>query len=85
MFCYFGAKRFDRGDKDKVDMATVSGLLETSHRIPNLDYHDLMKLTYILTKDSRQIEEMFKRIKINSLDISWKLKVCTFIYKYKHL
>ena len=26
-------------------MITASGLLETSHRIPNLDYHDLMKLT----------------------------------------
>lgn len=62
---YFGAKRFDRSDKDKVHMATVSGLLETSHRIPNLDYHDLMKLTYILTKDSRQIEEMFKRMCFN--------------------
>lgn len=26
---------------------------------------------------------MFSRIKINSLDISWKLKVITFVYKYR--
>ena len=46
-------------------MITVSGLLETSHRIPNLDYHDLMKLTYILTKDSRQMEELYRRMCFN--------------------
>lgn len=62
---YFAVKRFDRGDKGKVHMITVSGLLETSHRIPNLDYRDLMKLTYILTKDYRQLEEMYRRMCFN--------------------
>lgn len=62
---YFGSKRFDRQDKNKIHMVTVSGLLETSHRIPNLDYHDLMKLTFILTKDSKQIEEMYRRMCFN--------------------
>lgn len=62
---YFGAKRFDRRDGKKVHMVTVSGLLETSHRIPNLDYHDLMKLTYWLTKDSREVEEMYRRMCFN--------------------
>lgn len=62
---YFGVKRFDRIKDKKVHMVTVSGLLETSHRIPNLDYHDLMKLTYLLTKDSREIEEMYRRMCFN--------------------
>lgn len=62
---YFGAKRFDRKGGDKVHMVTVSGLLETSHRIPNLDYHDLMKLTFMLTKDSQQMEEMYRRMCFN--------------------
>lgn len=62
---YFGVKRFDRIDGKKAHMITVSGLLETSHRIPNLDYHDLMKLTYILTKDSRQMEELYRRMCFN--------------------
>lgn len=62
---YFGVKRFDRVKKEKIHMITVSGLLETSHRIPNLDYSDLMKLTYMLTKDSRQVEEMYRRMCFN--------------------
>lgn len=62
---YFGTRRFDRVHGAKVHMVTVSGLLETSHRIPNLDYHDLMKLTYLLTKDSRQVEEMYRRMCFN--------------------
>lgn len=62
---YFGVKRFDRVNGKKNHMITVSGLLETSHRIPNLDYHDLMKLTYILTKDSRQMEELYRRMCFN--------------------
>lgn len=55
---YFGTKRFDRTDTSEIDgriqkipMISVSGLLETSHRIPNLDYSILMKLTLELTKD----------------------------------
>lgn len=43
----------------------MRGLLETSYRIPNLDYHDLMKLTALLTKDSRQTEEMYRRMCFN--------------------
>jgi len=62
---YFGVKRFDRVNGKKIHMITVSGLLETSHRIPNLDYHDLMKLTYILTKDNRQMEELYRRMCFN--------------------
>lgn len=48
-----------------MHMITVSGLLETSHRIPNLDYRDLMKLTYLLTKDNRQMEQMYRRMCFN--------------------
>ncbi|MDD5899684.1 MAG: HipA domain-containing protein [Lachnospiraceae bacterium] len=62
---YFGVRRFDRKGSEKVHMISVSGLLETSHRIPNLDYHDLMKLTYILTKDNRQMEELYRRMCFN--------------------
>lgn len=62
---YFGAKRFDRKNGKKVHMITVSGLLETSHRIPNLDYRDLMKLTWLVTKDERELEEMYRRMCFN--------------------
>ncbi len=62
---YFGVRRFDRKQGKKIHMITASGLLETSHRIPNLDYHDLMKLTYLLTKDMREIEELYRRMCFN--------------------
>ena len=41
---YFGIKRFDRENGKKIHMVSVSGLLETSHRLPNLDYNILMKI-----------------------------------------
>lgn len=53
---YFGVKRFDRKNGKKVHMVSVSGLLETSHRLPNLDYNLLMKLTLELTRNYEDIE-----------------------------
>ena len=58
---YFGTKRFDRlANGDKVHTISVSGLLETSHRIPNLDYNILMKVTLELTKNYQDIEQLFR-------------------------
>lgn len=62
---YYAVKRFDRTGNKKLHMITASGLLETSHRYPNLDYLDLMKLTSILTKDNLQVQEMFRRMCFN--------------------
>ncbi len=60
---YFGCKRFDRvkttlGEK-KIHTASVSALLETSHRIPSLDYCSLLALTWQLTKQAEEVEKMF--------------------------
>lgn len=62
---YFGTKRFDRTANNnkkikRIHMISVSGILETSHRIPNLDYNILMKLTMELTKDFNEIEKLFR-------------------------
>ena len=46
-------------------MISVSALLETSHRIPNLDYDQLMKLTMLLTKDFTEIEKMYRLMCFN--------------------
>ena len=68
---YFGTKRFDRintGDGDNAvrrHMVSVSGLLETSHRIPNLDYELLMRLTMILTKDTTECEKLYRLMCFN--------------------
>ena len=62
---YFGIKRFDRQNGKKVHMVSVSGLLETSHRLPNLDYNILMKLTLELTKNYQDIEQLYRLMCFN--------------------
>ena len=59
---YFGVRRFDRvpGGTGRVHMISVSAMLETSHRVPNLDYSQLMKLTLKLTKDYEQVGKLFR-------------------------
>ncbi len=56
---FFGVRRFDRDKGKKIHMVSVSGLLETSHRIPNLDYLTLMKLTMILTNSTAEAWKLF--------------------------
>lgn len=67
---YFGTKRYDRrklsdGTVERVHMLSVAAILETSHRIPNLDYEILMKLTLELTKSYEEIEKMFRLMCFN--------------------
>lgn len=67
---YFGTKRFDRvkksdGSIERVHMVSVAGLLETSHRIPNLDYDILMKLTLNLTRNFSEVEKLFRLMCFN--------------------
>lgn len=66
---YFGVRRFDRenvsGGVKKIHMISVSGLLETSHRIPNLDYDILMRLTLELTKDFSEVEKLYRLMCFN--------------------
>lgn len=64
---YFGIQRFDRKlGKKRVHMLTAAALLELDYRQPSLDYHSLMKLTKILTRNNRQdMEEMFRRMCFN--------------------
>lgn len=66
---YFGTKRFDRVKKGKeterVHMVTAAGLLETSHRIPNLDYDLLMKLVLNITRDFGEVERLYRLMCFN--------------------
>lgn len=67
---YFGIKRFDRiSDKNgtkRIHMLTAAALLELNFEQPSLDYHSLMKLTKILTRDNeKDMREMFRRMCFN--------------------
>ncbi len=67
---YFGTKRFDRisgqGEPGKIHMLTAAALLKLDFTQPSLDYHELMKLTKILTQnDPTDVENMFRRMCFN--------------------
>lgn len=62
---YFATKRFDRNSSQKTHMISVSGLLETSHRIPNLDYNILMQLTFKLTRSYEEVEKLYRLMCFN--------------------
>lgn len=67
---YFGTVRFDRIKKDgikcKIHTASTAALLEADYKSPCLDYHTLMKLTRILTRENKEdLENMFRRMCFN--------------------
>lgn len=67
---YFASKRFDRklcadGFICRIHMISVSGLLETSHRIPNLDYNVLMQLTGYMTRSNEDLEQLYRLMCFN--------------------
>ena len=67
---YFGTVRFDRirktNENYKIHMATAAALLEADFNAPCMDYHALMKLTKILTRENKvDLENMFRRMCFN--------------------
>lgn len=67
---YFAIRRFDRvpdggGSEHRVHMVSAGGLLETSHRIPNLDYGLLMKLALRLTDSMEEVERLYRLMVFN--------------------
>lgn len=80
---YFATKRFDRENGHKIHMVSVSGLLETSHRIPNLDYNILMQLTLKITHNYDEIEKLFRWMCFNVFSHNRDDHSKNFSYLYK--
>lgn len=64
---YFGAKRFDRDKYGRVHMISLSSLLETTHRIPNLDYIHLLQVVQRICVDQIDMYEAYGRMCFNVL------------------
>lgn len=79
---YFGTRRFDRKDGNRIHMVTASGLLETSHRIPNLDYDLLMRLTMQLTKSMEECEKLYRLMCFNVFSHNRDDHSKNFSYQY---
>lgn len=62
---YFGIKRFDRNNGKKIHMISAAAILEIDYRSPALDYNQLMKLTKILTNNTEDVIELFRRMCFN--------------------
>lgn len=80
---YFGIKRFDREDGNRIHCHTAAGLLYASHRFPSLDYYELLKATFILTKNNREVYNLFRLMIFNVLTENKDdhSKNFSFIYK----
>lgn len=80
---YFATKRFDRAGGKKIHMVSAAGLLETSHRIPNLDYNVLMQLTLKLTQSYEELEKLFRLMCFNVFAHNRDDHSKNFSYLYK--
>ena len=63
---FFGVKRFDRMADKKLHMISLSALLETTHRLPNLDYGHLFQvISKISVNRENDLYEAFRRMCFN--------------------
>jgi serine/threonine-protein kinase HipA len=61
----FATKRFDRNSNGRLHMHTASGMVNASHRLPQLDYETLHKITAMLTRNSHDVSRMFRHMTFN--------------------
>lgn len=64
----FAIKRFDIDDKgERLHTHTFAGLLGLNFREVNVDYSELLRVTSDLTRDHREVVEVFRRMVFNYL------------------
>lgn len=76
----FASERFDRDGPGRIHMHTIGGLLHASHRVPSLDYADLLKATGALTRSQGEVMEAFRRLCFNVLACNRDDHVRNFSY-----
>jgi serine/threonine-protein kinase HipA len=64
---WFGVHRFDIVEGSRLHVHSASGLLYASHRLPSLDYTELLKATMALTHDFNEVAKMFRLMVFNVL------------------
>ncbi|GHV42437.1 hypothetical protein FACS1894187_24670 [Synergistales bacterium] len=63
-------------------MLSASALLDADHRLPAIDYNDLMKATLALTRDFREVEKLFRLMCFNVLAHNHDDHVKNFSFLY---
>jgi len=64
---FFATRRFDRDGDRKRHMLTASGLLYADHRMPSLDYGDLLRAVWTITRHAGEVENMARLMVFNAL------------------
>ena len=64
---YFGTKRFDRRNNNRLHYISLSSLLETSHLVPNLDYLHLFQIINRICVNANDLYEAYRRMCFNVL------------------
>ena len=62
---YFAIRRFDRQNNHRIHVHTLGGLLHSSHRHFDCDYHNLLQITRVLTKKQTCVEKVFRQMLFN--------------------
>ncbi len=62
---YFGTKRFDIQGGRRVHMLSASGIVEASHREPSLDYKSLFQISFFLTRNRADVDQLFRLMCFN--------------------
>ncbi|WP_411836093.1 type II toxin-antitoxin system HipA family toxin [Pseudomonas chlororaphis subsp. aurantiaca] len=80
---FFATRRFDRKHNRKVHMMTAAGILHADFRIPCLDYKDLLRLTFALTKSAKEVEKMARLMVFNGLAHNYDDHAKNFAFLYE--
>jgi serine/threonine-protein kinase HipA len=62
---FFGIRRFDRSENHRIHVHTFGNLIQANFRIPSVDYADLFKVTWILTRNHQDLVRVFRRMVFN--------------------
>lgn len=64
---YFGVKRFDRMDSEKIHVVSVAGLLNADYRTPCIDYYAIFQLCSLLTHNTQELWKLYRLMTFNFL------------------
>lgn len=64
---FFATRRFDREAGAKRHMLSAAAILYADFRAPSLDYSDLLRATWAMTRDATEVEKMARLMIFNAL------------------
>ncbi|MGV8918983.1 MAG: type II toxin-antitoxin system HipA family toxin [Pseudomonas sp.] len=64
---FFATRRFDRSRGHKLHVLTASAVLYADFRAPSLDYGDLLRATWVMTRDASQVEKVARLMVFNAM------------------